>query len=105
MENENVDERDRKRGELYFGLVDNLLDGYFFIANQKNGMTVLSDKVVKDFELPGNYLPDMRQFFIDHTFEEDESKYHAALDTLSISEGSESVDLECRIDVPAKGLQ
>lgn len=35
MENENIEERDRKRGELYFGLVDNLLDGYFFIANQK----------------------------------------------------------------------
>ena len=79
--------------------------GTSLLPIKKNGMTVLSDKVVKDFELPGNYLPDMRQFFIDHTFEEDAPKYHAALDTLSISEGNESVDLECRIDVPAKGLQ
>ena len=55
MENENIEERDRKRGELYFGLVDNLLDGYFFIANQKNGMTFLSDKIVKDFELSSGY--------------------------------------------------
>ncbi len=64
-----------KRIKFYFDLQQRTAEGYPFVTDLHTGIVMISDRMVKEYELPGNVLVDFDRYWMPLIYSEDVADY------------------------------